>query len=122
MIVGNVNAELEAELSLGIRGPASSSFVSAVIDTGFSSFIALPSRLIEELRLPWRKRGRTTLAHGGEVVFDIYELEIEWDGVWRRVEVAEAEANPLLGMQMLAGFELRVQVEQHGAVLIAPLC
>lgn len=46
---------------------------------------------------------------------------VDWNGQSRRVEVEAAEAQPLLGMALLQGSELRIQVVPGGSVSIAVL-
>ena len=73
------------------------------------------------LELAWRERGRALLADGRESVFDIYEGTVLWDGQARRIPVHEVETIPLVGMSMLQGYELTVQVQPGGNVIIKPL-
>ena len=62
-----------------------------------------------------------TLADGSESVFDIYEATVDWDGETRRVPVDEAETAPLIGMSLLEGYELTVQVQRGGSVTVKAL-
>ena len=48
------------------------------------------------------------LADGSESLFDIYEATIVWDGMPRRIAVDAADTDPLLGMALLYGYELKV--------------
>ncbi len=120
MITGVVSANREASIRLVVRGPDGSDLeVELVIDTGFNGWINLPSRLIFELDLPWRRRGCAELADGSETIFDIYEATAIWDGELRRVWVDEINAAPLLGMALLDGHEMTVQAWTDGNVTIA---
>jgi predicted aspartyl protease len=71
--------------------------------------------------LPWRRRGRALLADGTESVFDIYEATVVWDGRPRRVAVDAADIEPLVGMRLLNGYELTMQVVVGGQVRITAL-
>ena len=53
--------------------------------------------------------------------FDIYAVEVAWDGVWRPVLASAVGHEVLLGMGLLAGHELRMAVEPGGAVEITRL-
>ena len=120
MITGVVSADREATIRLSIRTPDGEELeVELVIDTGFNGWISLPSTLVSELGLPWRRRGRGELADGSETIFDIYEATIVWDGQLRRVWVDEIDAAPLLGMALLDAHELMIQVWTGGSVTIA---
>ena len=68
-----------------------------------------------------RVGSRAMLADGSDSVFDIYEAAVTWDGTSRRIAVDEVECDPLVGMSLLYGFELTVQVADGGQVVIRPL-
>ena len=119
MITGIVTASREALIALTVRGPAGQEHeIQAVIDTGFDGSLPLPSGLITTLGLKWRRRGRALLADGNEGVFDIYEAIVVWDGQPRRVAVDAADVIPLVGMSLLYGYELMVQIVEGGSVFI----
>ncbi len=122
MITGIVTAEREAVVRLVLRGPAGrEDVVDAVIDTGFDGSLTLPPPLIAMLQLPWRRRGRALLADGSESVFDIHEGVVIWDSRPVRVAIDAADMVPLIGMSLLEGFELTVQVRTNGRVTIEAL-
>lgn len=122
MITGFVTVDREAIVTLVVRGPGDGEAeIDAVVDTGFDGWLSLPSSLISQLGLSWRQRGRALLADGSESIFDTYEGVVVWDGRARRVLVDEVNAAPLIGMSLLGGYELRVQVVSGGNVTIAPL-
>ena len=122
MIRGVVTADREAVIRLVVRGAAGQELeVGAVVDTGFDGWFSLPPALIAQLELQWRRRGRALLADGSECVFDIYEGTLVWDRKPRRVAVDEASTAPLVGMALLQGCELNVQVRDGGSVTIKSL-
>lgn len=121
MITGIVTAAREAIVRLTVRGPGGQQKVEAVIDTGFDGWLSLPPPLVRVLALPWRRRGRAYLADGSESLFDIYEATVLWDKRRRRIPVDEADTTPLVGMALLSGYELNVQVRSRGKVTITPL-
>lgn len=122
MINGRVTVYREAVISLSVKGPEDQyTEIDAVIDTRFNGFLTLPASLIQELGLVWRRRGRAMLADGSESLFDIYEATITWDGRPRRIAVDEVNCDPLIGMSLLYGYELTVQVVDGGRVVINPL-
>jgi hypothetical protein len=51
----------------------------------------------------------------------VYTGKLLWDGKVRSILVAEAEADPLVGMRLLRGYELRMQVRYRGKVTIERL-
>lgn len=122
MITGVVTGDRQAVIHLTVRGPTGQEQeIEAIIDTGFDGWLSLPSSLIVLLSLVWRQRGRALLADGSESVFDIYEGTVFWDGQARRIPVHEAETIPLVGMSLLQGCELTVQVRPGGNVTIRAL-
>ena len=119
MIEGTVNTAREAVVPLVVAGPAGRTQpLGAVIDTGFSGFLTLPSALVSELQLPFVTRGRATLANGSEDLFDIHRAVVIWDGQPRRVLTDVADTAPLAGMSLLDGHSLYVEVEEGGRVMV----
>jgi clan AA aspartic protease len=119
MIAGSVTASRDAIIRLMVRGPDGQEHeIAAVIDTGFNGFLTLPPSLITALALSRLGRGRAVLADGSEDVFDIYEATIMWDGQLLTVEADSADTEALIGMALLDGYELRIQVTDGGSVTI----
>jgi len=122
MINGAVSSDRQVVIPLTIRGNAGyDRDIEAIIDTGFDGWLSLPPSLIAALALEWRQRGRAFLADGSECVFDIYEGTAIWDGQNVRIPVHEAETAPLVGMSLLDGYELVIQVRSSGTVTIRKL-
>lgn len=122
MIHGIVNADREAVVRLLVRGPAGQQQrLSAVIDTGFDGWLSLPPTLISLLGLRWWRRGCAVLADGSQTVFNIYEGTVVWDRRRRCIAVDEADTAPLIGMALLDGHELKMQVRPRGKVAIQAL-
>ena len=71
--------------------------------------------------LIWRGRERALLADGSESFFDIYEVTVTWDGQPRQIPVDAVDANPLVGMSLLYGYDLRIQEVDGGNVTIEAL-
>jgi clan AA aspartic protease len=122
MISGAVDARNEARIRLQIRGPQrDEQMIDALIDTGFTGFLTLPSSLIEALRLPHIGQTRAILANGSEVVLNLYEADVDWDGRWLTVETDLVDAGPLVGMGLLAGYRLCLDAVASGHVTIEAL-
>ena len=122
MITGTVNANREAIISCGVRGPhGQEREIKAVIDTAFNGFLTLPPQVIAALGLSRLGFGRVLLADGSEECLDIYEAIVTWDEQPRVVEVDGAETDALVGMAMLDGHELRIAVVLGGTVSIDAL-
>jgi hypothetical protein len=61
------------------------------------------------------------LADGSECLFDVYSAEVGWDRKRLRILVDEADTDPLVGMALLAGYELTIEVREGGTVMIKRL-
>ena len=119
MIEGVVNADFEPVVSLALRGPAGQTReIEAVIDTGFTGFLTVPTSLAAELGMDYRGRGWATLADGSEITFDVYAVTVLWDGQPRYIEADAAETTPLVGMQLLDRHSLYLEIEDGGRVVI----
>jgi predicted aspartyl protease len=81
----------------------------------------LPSDLIASLGLDWRSSARGVLADGSECLFDVYAGTLIWDGQDRGILIDEADTDPLVGMSLLSGYELKIENRQSGKVSIKRL-
>lgn len=122
MITGVVNANHEATIPLVVHAiHGQEEAIEAIIDTGFTGFLTLPPMLIKALGLPWLGRQRAKLGDGSARFFDVYAAAILWDGQVRTVETDATDTEPLVGMCLLAGHEVRIQVLDGGNVTIEGL-
>jgi clan AA aspartic protease len=121
MITGAVKSN-EARIRLKVKGRRGrEQDVEAVIDSGYSGALTLPPALITSLGLRWRSVGRATLADGSMCVFQVYTGKVLWEGKVRTILVDEADTDPLVGMRLLRGHELKMQVRARGKVTIKRL-
>ncbi|HEX3869623.1 MAG TPA: hypothetical protein VHV77_04220 [Pirellulales bacterium] len=90
----------------------------AVIDTGFTGYLTLPERLIEQLGLSRQGAGEAVIADGSVHRFDIYRAEIVWDQELRSIEVEAVDALPLVGMKLIEGYELRIEAVINGRIAL----
>jgi clan AA aspartic protease len=121
MITGVVQSG-EGRIRLKVKGrQRREQEIEAVIDTGYTAALTLPSTLIQALGLRWQTVARFKLADGSICIFDVYEAKVVWDGKVRQILVDEAEAEPLVGMRLLKGHELKMQVRYRGKVTIKRL-
>ena len=119
MIEGVVNAAYEPVITVAVSGPSGNTRdIEAVIDTGFTGFLTVTPALAAELRLDFRGTGLATLADGSEVTFPLYSVGILWDGQQRYTEADAADTTPLVGMRLLDGYDLNIEVESGGRVVI----
>ena len=121
MIRGTVEPTLDPVVELELQGPNGVEHVDAVVDTGFSGWLSLPEFVIRRLGLEYLRSGPATLADGTVVEVQIYEAEVEWHDAWKVIRIDLADTDPLVGMKLLRGSALHVDVTEGGAVTIAPL-
>ncbi|WP_414620860.1 clan AA aspartic protease [Calothrix sp. CCY 0018] len=122
MIIGKVNADYEPIIRIAIcdsQGKVHER--DAVIDTGFDGWLCLPPDFIALLGLNWKRRGRALLADGSESIFDIYEATVVWDEQFLTIPIDEADSDPLVGMSLMEGYELKIQVIDGGIVKLMKL-
>jgi clan AA aspartic protease len=120
VIVGVVTSRREAIVRLIVRGPQDIP-IDAVLDTGFTEYLTLPSLLIATLALPYVTTQQLRLADGSDLDSDVYEAVVLWDGQERTVSVHAAEGTPLIGMALLYDHLLTIEVRTSGDVTIVPL-
>jgi clan AA aspartic protease len=122
MMFGRVNDNCEAIIKIAVGRIGSPKIaVDAVIDTGFTSFLSLPLFIITELGLPWHYRDFGTLGDGSEVVFELYKASVIWDGQNQMIDVVASDAEPLVGMSLLYGYDLCIRAVEGGNVTIKPI-
>jgi clan AA aspartic protease len=122
MMTGTVNADLEALLRLVVRdGLDQPHVVEAVLDTGFNGFLTLPPPLIARFGLAWLCRQQGELADGSIQVFDVYVAAVDYDGQRRSVEVDATDGQSLIGMALMNGSELRIEIRPGGVVTLRAL-
>jgi len=119
---GVVNTSCEATISLVVGNEnRQTRLIEAVIDTGYTGFLSLPSEIIVTLNLPWTGLDRGTLGDGSEVTFEVYAAKVIWDGEYHNIPINQAETDPLVGMSLLYGYELQIQAVEEGNVIVRSL-
>ncbi len=122
MITGDVNDALEATIRVTVVGPNRQEVeVDAVLDTGFTDHLTLSSSTIRSLGLPFIGSEDACLADGSLVRLNLYLATAKWHDEERGIVVSEAEGGPLVGMSLLHGSQVVLDVIEGGSVLIRPL-
>jgi predicted aspartyl protease len=122
MIQGQVNANGEPILRLQIRGFAGTHFlVDAMVDTGFFAQVGLPESMLRSLGFEPNSRGSVVMADGSAITCDTYPIEMEWGGSFKPVTAWAFGDLPLVGCELLRGYELKIHFEDAGAVEIQKL-
>ncbi len=122
MILGTVNARNEALVQLRLRGPSGiETAIETIVDSGFTAALTLPMANVTALNLTRNSGSEAVMADGSVRQFDIYAAEVWWGNGWQSVMVSAVGYESLLGMRLLAGHQLRVDVIAGGVVEITPL-
>ena len=121
MIIGSV-INRRPLVHLTVRGPGGQDQdVEFVLDTGFTGFLTLPSAAVAALMLPFVQYYRGILADGRVTRLEVYAATVFWDGAERDVHVLAMGSAPLVGMSLMNGSDVRLQVTDGGLVTIESL-
>ena len=102
-----------------LREPDKAVAVEAIVDTGFSGQLKLPPETVESLGLMRIGESRLARLANNEVQeFDIHVATVFMDGQWRPVQVFAVPGPPLIGMAMMWGSRLSMELRDGGGVLI----
>jgi clan AA aspartic protease len=122
MITGVVTPYREGIIQLDVIGASGSADrLEAAIDTGFTGFLTLPKDLISNLGLPYVASIEAILGDGRGVELYMYEAVVIWNGRRCRVEVLGSDGAALVGMSLLYGFKLVMDVVEGGTITIEAL-
>ncbi len=96
--------------------------VDSVVDTGYTGFLTLPPATIVTLDLKWRGIKDVVLGDGCTQRFDVYSARIIWNGKFRPInKVNEADTDSLVGLGLLYGYQMYIQIKDGGSVKIRSL-
>lgn len=119
--IGRVTGDREVVVPLLVHAEnGADRQVDALLDTGFNGYLALPAHMIESLELHRLGREQVTLASGKTHLVGKYEATLAFGGTVHSVEVVEA-GEPLVGMALVWGFDLRIQCIDGGQVALERL-
>ena len=117
-----MDVSIKPARGLRVRGPGGVELVvDVIVDSGFTASLTLPMAVVTALALNGQSGGTAVLADGSVRQFDIFAAEVAWGGTWRAVLVSAVGNESLLGMRLLAGHKLAVEVVPGGLVEILPL-
>ena len=119
MIRGILSERLEPLVVLEIsNGDGRFQPVEALLDTGFSGHLTLPTDAVERLGLKHARYTSMTLANGQRIQMSIRKGSLKWFGQVREIEIIASDGQTLLGMNLLAGCKIAIRAHPGGEVLI----
>jgi clan AA aspartic protease len=92
--------------------------VEVTVDTGFQGELKLPPDLLRQIGAPKVGVQPMRFANGAIRQCDVHAVEIEWDGERRVTEAVSIEDEPLLGNALMEGYQLTVEMQEGGEVII----
>jgi clan AA aspartic protease len=115
--IGEVTPNKEATVGvtvLGSNGVQHS--VTAILDTGYTEYLTLPKSTIAALGLNYRYSIPMILADGRAANMRVFDATVYWAGSQRSVPILETTGDILLGMSMLYGLRVCIDVVDGGDV------
>jgi clan AA aspartic protease len=116
--VTNLQGRVEVVLRLG---DGSEHAIECVVDTGFQGELALPPATVASLGLLPGGRWWAKLADDSHASVPIFSAFILWDDHEVEVSVMAMGSRPLLGTELLQGFNLSADFEEDGQLALTPL-
>ncbi len=122
MIKGRVDGNQQALVTIDIiDGEGSIQSIEAILDTGFTGYLTLPTDSIQRLGIPSVGQRTFELANGELFEFEAFLAAVTWHGRLRDVLVLKSDSAPLLGMTLLWGSRVTVDAFFDGEVKIEEL-
>ena len=117
---GYVNTEpKESRITIAVLDAAGTAVpLEMAIDTGFTGFMTLTSRITRALGLGRGEDRRVRLANGQVIITPTCLAVAIWHGNPIRIPVLEIDDRPVIGMSLLWGSDLAIAVRQNGRVSI----
>ena len=93
----------------------------AILDTGFIGTVSLPQSSIQRLGLTDPLQESVTFANGTTEQCNIYPATALWNGERYAVSIYQLGPEPFIGMELLNGARVTMDVREDGLVAIEPL-
>ena len=119
MMTGQITPEYHAMLRVFVLGGQEGRVeLDALVDTGFNGYLTLPGDVIRQLGLVSAGHRRAQLADGHAVVLEIFLARLLWHARPREILVLQADGGALVGMALLAGSHVTLEVKAGGTLTI----
>ena len=116
-IVRRLDGSLYPITPIYVEGTDGSSEVfQALLDTGFTEYVALPSREIEKLNLTPLRKVVLEFANSTQQVVQTFSATIIWCDVRRTVVVHEVGERPTVGMELIADMHVDFDAQDLGLI------
>ena len=122
MIKGKVRGNQQALVTIDvIDGEGRPQPLEAILDTGFTGYLTLPTGSIQQLGLRSVGQRSFELANGELFEFEAYLAAVSWHGRISDALVLKSDSAPLLGMTLLWGSRVTADALTDGEVTIEEL-
>jgi clan AA aspartic protease len=122
MTNGTVSSDLTPNFGITLVGTNhTEKQIEAFVDTGFNGALSTSAQTAQELGWLFRGSEEVILADGSKTQMTVYRGIVMWKGIPRIVNALMSDAKPSIGMSLLDGSELRIQVKRGGEVFIGDL-
>jgi clan AA aspartic protease len=109
MIEGYVNEALEPVVEIGLKCGDAITAIPAVVDTGFSGYLCLAERWIDELEMMFEYAEPYELANGERITRDVFRGVIRFDGQDQEVDVIlTASDDTLIGASLFRRYKVAI--------------
>lgn len=115
---GLVNVNYEAVLRLAIASQGQTHHIDAAINTGYRGFLSLPPHIVNHLALPYLGETQDIFSHDAQFSAPTYQAKILWDSRYREVPVHQINTSPFVGISLLKGYNLQLQIIENGIVFL----
>lgn len=109
MIEGYVNEALEPVVEIGLRRGDVVTIIPALVDTGFSGYLCLAKRWIDQLGMTFEYAESYELADGEVITMDVFRGVILFDGQEQEVDVIlTASDDTLIGASLFKEYQVAI--------------
>ncbi len=120
MIFGHVRDKF-ARLTLPLPGQEEPLTVEFILDTGFKGYLSLPQAAINALDAVYLGDRPVAFADGVIRTRPFYQIMLEWQEETHPIEIIALDGKPLLGVELIEGSILQVEMRDGGEVSVEPL-
>jgi len=101
-------------VKVGLRLSSKQKQTDCLIDTGFSSGLALSQSLLKHTHFPLVAQQEFELADSSRVMFDVYLATVEFGGKKRKLRTVFTESKDnIVGMEFLNGLEFNLNLRNR---------
>ena len=91
------------------------------VDTGFTGALSLPEADLQRLQVTPLREDPVVLADGSSRMCGFYRVAVYWHGARHEIPAYGLGRVPLLGMRLLNGSRVGIDVVEGGPVSVEPL-